>query len=105
MEYNLIITAEFEDDLDSVLGYISNNLQSPVAASRLLNSTQEKISTIQENPFLYPAYHNEKLAEKGYRYAIVSNYIVFYKVDESNSLISVMRFLYGGQNILAILNN
>lgn len=104
MVYRLIITQSFEDDLDSVLQYISQNLHSPIAANRLLNKVSEITSSIHDNPFLYPKYHDEKLSEKGYHYAVAANYLIFYKIYEAESLISIMRFLYGGQDVINILN-
>lgn len=103
MEYRLTVTESFESDLDNVLEYISQKLLNPAAADRLLKRTEEKINFICEDPFMYPLYHNDKLSEKGYRYAVVSNYILFYTIDENEKLIILSRFLYGGQNILDVL--
>lgn len=99
MTYRLDISQNFEEDLDATLDYISHKLHSPVAAKNLLHSTEEKLKLILENPQLYPLYHDEYLAKKGYRYAIVSNYLVFYVIDDEKQIIHIVRFLYGGQNI------
>ncbi|MCH5348042.1 MAG: type II toxin-antitoxin system RelE/ParE family toxin [Oscillospiraceae bacterium] len=104
MEYKLIITQNFKDDLDSILEYISQQLFNSSAADRLMKKAEEKVRSIKENPFLYPIYHDEILAGKGYRYTVVSNYILFYTVDQENKIVSVLRLIYGGQNILNILN-
>lgn len=103
MTYKLDISQNFEDDLDAILDYISHKLHSPVAAKNLLRSTEEKLKLILENPQLYPLYHDEYLAKRGYRYAIVSNYLVFYVIDENKHIIHIVRFLYGGQNITSNL--
>ncbi|MCH5193877.1 MAG: type II toxin-antitoxin system RelE/ParE family toxin [Oscillospiraceae bacterium] len=103
MEYKLIIAQNFKDDLDSILEYISQQLFNPSAADRLLKKTEKKVRNIKENPFLYPTYHDEILAGKGYRYAVVSNYILFYTIDEEHKTVSVLRLVYGGQNILNII--
>ena len=99
MAYKLIVSQSFADDLDGILGYISYKLYNPMAATRLIANAEEVVSCIKENPFLYPLYHDEKLAERGYRYAVVSNYLLFYTIDEAKETIYVARFLYGGQNI------
>lgn len=103
MAYKLDITKNFNDDLSDVLSYISHKLHSPVAAKHLLINTEEKVSLIHDNPHLYPVHHKEKLAESGYHYAVVSNYLMFYTIDEANKIIHMARFLYGGQNISDIL--
>lgn len=100
MEYKLKVTESFESDLDSALEYIAQKLFSPSAADRLMKRTEEKIKMICDDPFMYPLYHDEAIAEKGYRYAVLSNYILFYKIEENEKIITLARFLYGGQNIL-----
>lgn len=103
MAYKLIISERFEKDLDNVLNYISNRLYNPSAANQILCKTEEAISRIAENPLLYPAYHDEKLAEKGYRYVIIANYLLFYRVDLTPEEIQIARFLYGRQNLTSEL--
>ena len=103
MAYKLIITQSFEDDLDEVLYYISRKLYNPSAAKRLLNKTKEVISHIEDNPLLYTLYHDEALAKRGYRYAVVANYLLFYYIYEAEQTVNVARFLYGGQNVVNII--
>ena len=103
MAYKIIVTENFKTDLDEVLGYISHKLQSPTAAKRLLENTEKTIDFLKDNPFLYPLYHEERLTEKGYHYAVVSNYLMFYTFNEAVGEVRLMRFLYGGQNIVSML--
>ena len=103
MEYKLIVAQSFEDDLDNVLAYISETLFNPTAASRLFKAVEEKVRLVHENPLLYPLYHDERLLDKGYHYAVISNYLMFYTVDETTKTIFISRFLYGGQNFLNII--
>lgn len=103
MEYKLFITQSFANDLDSALEYISLKLVNPTAAGKLLDLVQRDISDICDNPYMHPKYHNETLAENGYRFSVVKNYLIFYKVNEADKIITVMRFLYGGQNVIEIL--
>ena len=103
MAYKVKITQSFEDDLAAVLEYISHKLYNSDAARRLLFRAEEKISLISENPLLYPLYHDDTLAEKGYHYLPVANYLIFYRIDESDKTVFITRFLYGGQNISAVI--
>lgn len=103
MNYSLDITESFENDVSSVIDYISHKLYNPAAAERLLKNAENTVSKIAENPFIYPLYHDEKIAEKGYHYAVISKYIIFYLIDEANKIIHISRFLYGSQNIIEIL--
>ncbi len=103
MAYDLIISPSFENDLDETLNYISNKLYSPLSAQNLLNKAEKIISNINDDPFLYPKCRNERLAQKGYHYAIVNNYLLFYSIDENIKQINILRFLYGRRNIGEIL--
>lgn len=99
MAYKLIVSKSFEEDVDEVLQYISYKLYSPNSANRLLDKTEETIIRIKENPFLYPKYHDPELAKKGYHYAIIANYLLFYSINETTETIHIARFLYGNRNI------
>lgn len=99
--YKLIFTKAFERDLTATLEYISQMLDNPSAAQRLLKNVLNKISQIEENPFVYQIYHGEELAEKNYRYIVISNYLLFYRAEETEKAVYISRFLYGRQNITA----
>lgn len=103
MEYKVTLSEEFENDLDSIINYISNKLLSPIAAKNIYLQIKEKINHLNESPFLYPVYHDEKLSQKGLRYIVVSNYLMFYMVNEQNKEVIMLRLLYGKRNITDIL--
>ncbi len=92
MGYELTITESFESDLDNVLEYISQKLSNPAAADRLLKRTGEKINLICEDPFMYPLYHDDNISERGYRYAAISNYILYYTIEETEKIIILSQF-------------
>ncbi|WP_461248305.1 type II toxin-antitoxin system RelE/ParE family toxin, partial [Treponema sp. R6D11] len=58
---------------------------------------------IKEKPFIYPAVPDEYLASKGFRFTMVKNYILFYKVKEKQ--INIDRFLYGHRDWMNILGS
>lgn len=99
MTYKLIIAERFESDLDEVMEYIAFRLYNPKAVQRLLNRIEETITALPENPFLYPHYHDEEIAKRGYRFVVISNFILFYIADEDTQTIKVERFIYGGRDI------
>ncbi len=104
MEYKIIFTREFENDLDNVISYISNKLFSPIAAKNIYKQIKEKINNLNDSPFIYPVYHDEKLSNKGLRYIVISNYLMFYTVNESGKEVIMLRFLYGKRNLTDILD-
>lgn len=104
MEYKLIIAESFQQDLDSVLSYISVKLRNPIAAQNLLIKVEKIVNEISENPLLFPVFHIPSIAKKGYRCALIDNYDVFYKIDKENKTVYIARLLYGKMNFSAILN-
>ena len=97
--YKTVISDAFEADLDSALTYIETELFNAGAAANLLDRAEETVACIAENPLMYPLYHDEDIAARGYHYAIVGNYLIFYKINETAKSVFIARFLYGGQNI------
>ncbi|MBQ3567099.1 MAG: type II toxin-antitoxin system RelE/ParE family toxin [Oscillospiraceae bacterium] len=100
MKYKTIVAESFKDDLDSALSYISHKLLNPIAARNLLIKTEKVVTEITENPLLFPTFHIQPIAEKGYHCALVDNYNIFYRIDEENKIIYFARFLYGKMNFL-----
>lgn len=91
--YTLNITESFKNDLKSTVDYIKQNFQAPIAAQRLKNQVKMTYKKIKNNPLIYPIVHDEYLASLGYRFVVIKNFMLFYKVNKN--IIEVMRFLYG----------
>ena len=101
--YALKFARTYHEDVKSSVNYIRHNLQNPIAAQRLKDEIKEKHKKINKNPFIYPAVPDEYLASKGYRFTMVKNYMIFYKVMEKH--IEIIRFLYGYRDWMNILVN
>lgn len=102
MTYKVVFSCIFEDDLDTALEYISRKLYNPGAAQRLLNKVSDMISLLEENPLTFPLYHDDMLAKQGLRYIVISNYLLFYKVDELEKSVIFSRFIFGDRNIASL---
>ncbi|MBD5081226.1 MAG: type II toxin-antitoxin system RelE/ParE family toxin [Ruminococcaceae bacterium] len=87
MEFNLIITEEFEKDLDEALNYISKRPDNTIAAKNLMDKISGIFSQLKDNPFLYPKHHDSKIAKQGYRFAVVGNFLIFYLADEKTKTV------------------
>ena len=97
--YNALISAAFEADLNNALSYIETELFSSKAAANLLSRTEEAIVRIADNPHMYPLYHDQDIASRGYHYSVTGNYLIFYKINETEQSVFIARFLYGGQSL------
>jgi plasmid stabilization system protein ParE len=100
--YKLKFSNYIYEDIKSSVNYIKYDLQNPVAAQRLKNEIKKTYGKIKENPFIYPAVPAKSLALKGYRFTMIKNYMLFYKVKENQ--INFDRFLYGPRDWINILN-
>lgn len=99
MKYAVRFLSVSEEDLGSVLDHIS--LNNPPAARKLLASFENKFELLRDNPLLGKLPLDETLREFGYRYLVVSNYLVFYVVRQNEVVIH--RVLHGARNYLDLL--
>ena len=99
--YKLVFSNYLYEDVESSVNYIKYVLQNPIAAQRLKNEIKRAYKKIKENPFIYPSVPVEHLASKGYRFIMVMNYMLFFKVIDK--IINVERFLYGPRDWINIL--
>lgn len=103
MHYKILLTQSFENDLDNTLSYITTKLLNRIAANNLLKKTKETIDMLTDNPSAFPVYHGTSNIKYDYRYILVGNYIIFYRIDEETKTVYIMRFLYSGQDIEKII--
>lgn len=103
MDYNIFISEEAHNDIDSVLDYIVNSLKNPTAAQNLLNKIEEIYISIADNPLMYARCNDGRLQKDGYRKVVINNYILIYRIDETNNLVYIVRFFYGGQNYVDLV--
>ena len=90
--YKLFVTELAHQDLDSIVSYIVVQLANPAAASDFLDEVDQCYSYLKSNPMMYPQCIDIRLEKEGYRKAVIKNYILIYKVDESTRTVNVMRF-------------
>jgi hypothetical protein len=101
--YRLAISESFNRDLERATYYISEVLKNRSAAQTLAQKTKKALSDLQANAYGYPLVRDEKLANQGYRWKAVNNYIIFFIASDDCELIKVFRFLYKRRNWSHIL--
>jgi plasmid stabilization system protein ParE len=101
--YFVNITDIAEDDILSTVKYISGELKAPKAANDLLNEIEKYEEILENTPNIYPNVPDEYLANKGLKFVIVKNYLMFFTVDEDEKMVNVIRFLYGRRDWKNIL--
>jgi len=78
MNYSVNITDLAEEDILATVKYISNVLKNPIAANNLLDEIEKHEKILEETPNIYPFVNDEYLSQKGLKYVMVKNYLMFY---------------------------
>lgn len=96
--YELLITEAADQDLDSIVEYIAVRLSNASAASAFLDSVEKCFAMLRKTPLAYVECTDKALQAKGYRKAVINNYVLIYRADENTRTVYVLRFFYGGQD-------
>lgn len=94
-------TQQAADDLDAIFDYVA--IENRDAAIKLLQAFDQSIIRLAASPYIGAAIANEESAmiAGGYRYLVVSPYMVFYRV--CNGEVRIGRILHSRQDWLHLL--
>ncbi len=98
MGCKLIVSELADRDLNEIIGYIMYDLKSPDAATNLLDEIEACYDNLKTNPLMYAKCSDMRLAKAGYRKALIKNYLLIYRFEESLNAVQVARIFYGGRN-------
>jgi len=103
--YTIKITESAENDLLDTARYIAKELKNRMAADHLLDDVDKAINSLKEMPQRHAIVVDEVLANLGFRFFPVRNYLIFYVIREENKTVVIERFLYGRRDWITILRN
>ena len=106
MAYEVIIAPGVADKVDEIVSYVSEVLASPIAASNLLDGFEELVSNLEVLPCSFPNAQDTRLAARGYRRALVGNYVVLFRVVELSAregTVYVTNVFHGSQGYQELL--
>ena len=101
VKYQLRYLPIFYEDMAEVVDYISNDLQNPVAALKLIDLTEQAVLKRLDNPVSFQPIRSKKDRKHPYYRINVNNYAVFYVVIDN--VMEVRRFLYSRRDIQSII--
>ena len=101
--YKTIITKPAELDIAEAARYIAKELQNPAAADRLLDDIVSAVSSLEKMPKGYALVRNDHLANLGFRFLPVHNYLAFYIVKEDAQSVTIERFLHSRRDWIHII--
>ena len=99
VKYSVKLLPAAENDLAEILEYIIAD--NPRAAEILLERIEKDIHSLSLYPYLGRIPVDSDIAEMGYRYLVVENYVVFYIIEDA--MVYVHRILHGARDYTNIL--
>ena len=98
-KYAIRLLRVAEEDLRGIITYIA--LDNPSAAAALANNIENRLSSLSSYPLLGKIPDEGELANMGYRFLVVQNYLIFYTIEER--IIWVHRIIHGARNYVSLL--
>lgn len=98
-KYEVRLLRVAEDDLTEIVVYIAADR--PSAAIKLTGKFNKKLGLLSDNSHLGSVPNEDSLAQLGYRYLVVDNYLIFYVIEAP--VIYIHRIIHGARNYLQLL--
>ena len=98
-KYQVRLLSIAEEDFAEIVSFIAADNQK--AAMNLANNIENNLKLLALNPKLGRIPRDVDIRKLGYRYLIVQNYLIFYKVE--NKSILIHRILHGARDYKSLL--
>ena len=95
--YDLVLSKRAELELDALQEYADNHYYS----KRIAQPDEDLdhcFDRLRNNPYFYQQCFQPKLEAKGYRRAVVQDFIIVYHMDEEKKTVNVIGAFHGRQN-------
>jgi toxin ParE1/3/4 len=96
----IVLSRVAEQDLGDLLLYISDELYNPVAARNIATKILRRTQALASFPEMGAELESADRRLHGYRYLLVDNYLVIYKITDR---VSVIRILYARSDYIQLL--
>lgn len=97
--YQVIYSPEALDDIRKIYSYIAFELQVPDTALNQVNRIRKEVRSLDFMPMRYSIVDWEPWKNMQMHKLLVDNYIVFYLIDSNLYTVTIIRIVYGGQDI------
>jgi len=98
-KYHLRLLTAAEQDFKEIIDYILAD--NATAALSIADRIETNLHHLENNPQLGRIPNDDELLRLGYRYLIVLDYLIFYKIE--GNTIFVYRILHGARNYKSLL--
>ncbi len=99
IKHTVRLLSTAEQDFNEIIDYIL--LENTSAAISIADKIESNLQFLENNPQLGRIPDDEELLRLGYRYLIVLDYLIFYKIEDT--IIIVYRILHGARNYKSLL--
>lgn len=103
MKYKVLLTAPAQNDLLKNAAYISCHLLNPVAADHYLTEVTDKLCILGSMPQMYATVNDGMLSRLGVRMLRINSYLAFYRINEDEHTVTVLRIVHEKQDWKHIL--
>ncbi len=95
MKYRIIRTDKADEQLREIIFYIADDSGSVDIALKYLDKIESSIKRLEDFPMSGSIPRYSVLRRQGYRVLIVERHLVFYKVNESDKIVTVYAIVDG----------
>ena len=99
----LIISIEVRRDFYEIQRYLAEDLENPVAASRVISAIMKKIRKLEKFPLLGPSLEVLVPFRTDSRYLVCGKHIAIYEFDSEKDQVIIDRVIDGRRDYLRIL--
>jgi toxin ParE1/3/4 len=103
--YKVIYSPEALDDIRRIYSYIAYELQVPDTALNQVNRIRKEVRSLDFMPMRYSIVDWDPWRSMQMHKLPVDNYIVFYLVDSNLYTVTIIRIVYGRQDIEGIIKS
>lgn len=102
-KYKIQFSKNAKDDLDEIYIYIKYKLKEPNIAKKIVKEIRDGIFKLIDFPKVNLLIDDNIIKKMELRRIIIKNYIVFYKVEDLDKEIQIVRILHIKQNWMILL--
>ncbi len=103
MKYRIIRTDKADEQLRGIIFYIADDSGSADVALNYLDKIESAIKRLEEFPLSGSIPRYSILRKQGYRVLVVERHLVFYKVNESDKIVTIYAIVDGRQEYKNLL--
>jgi toxin ParE1/3/4 len=99
MVFEVNYSDEAKQDLKDIYNHIANIFIEPVTAERQSDRIIEAGDSLDFMPFRFPLYDEEPWKSQGVRVRNIDKFMIFYKPDELQNTVEIIKVLHGSVDI------